>query len=47
MIKERLKRYLPYFKSLSPDMKVKGVINFITEDEAKDTISNIEKRIID
>jgi Na+-transporting NADH:ubiquinone oxidoreductase subunit C len=47
MIKERLERYLPYFKSLSPEMKVQEALEVVTEDELKDTVSNINERIID
>lgn len=47
MIKERFKRYLPYFKKISPEMQVSDIINIINKDEAKDTVSNIQERIID
>ena len=45
MIEERLSKYLPYFKSISTTM-VKA-LEIVTQDESNDTISNINKRIID
>ena len=47
MIEERLSKYLPYFKSISPTMQVQEALDIVTEDELNDTISNINKRIID
>ena len=47
MIEERLSKYLPYFKSISPAMQVQEALEIVTEDELSDTISNINKRIID
>lgn len=47
MIDERLSKYLPYFKSISPAMQVQEVLEVVTEDELKDTVSNINERIID
>ena len=47
MIEERLSKYLPYFKSISPSMQVQEFLEIVTVDESKDTISNINKRIID
>ena len=47
MINERLSKYLPYFKSISPEMQVEEVLSLINKDELSDTISNINKRIID
>ena len=47
MINERLSKYLPYFKSISPEMQVQEVLSLINKDELTDTISNINKRIID
>ena len=46
MIEERLKRYMPYFESLSPEMQVKHIINLVESDENSDTTSNISERII-
>ena len=46
MIEERLKRYMPYFESLSPEMQVKHIINLVESDENLDTTSNISERII-
>ena len=40
MIKERLERYLPYFKILSPEMQVEEVLNIVDEDEKSDTTSS-------
>ncbi len=40
MIKERLERYLPYFKSLSAEMQVDEVLSFVDEDEKSDTTSS-------
>jgi len=47
MIEERLSKYLPYFQSISPAMKVQEALEVVTEDELKDTVSNINERIID
>lgn len=47
MIEERLSKYLPYFKSISPSMQVQEALEIVTEDEINDSISNINKRIID
>lgn len=47
MIEERLSKYLPYFKIISPAMKVQEALDQITADELKDTVSNINERIID
>jgi len=47
MIDERLTKYLPYFKSISPEMKVKEILETVISDEKRDTISNINERIID
>ena len=46
MIEERLKRYMSYFESLSPEMQVKHIINLVESDENLDTTSNISERII-
>ena len=47
MIDERLSKYLPYFKSISPAMQVQEALEVVIEDELKDTVSNINERIID
>ena len=47
MIEERLSKYLPYFKSISTSMQVQKALEIVTQDESNDTISNINKRIID
>ena len=47
MIEERLEKYLPYFKSFSPDIQVDTVLNFVEEDELSDTTSNVSKRKVD
>ena len=47
MIEERLSKYLPYFKSISPSMQVEEALKIVTQDEINDSISNINKRIID
>ena len=39
MIKERLRRYLPYFKKISVAIEVEKVINFVDQDI--DTNSNV------
>ena len=43
MIEERLSRYLLYFESISPEMKVESVVNIIDTDEQSDTTSNINE----
>ena len=47
MIDERLSKYLPYFKGISPAMQVQEALEVVIEDELKDTVSNINERIID
>ena len=47
MIEEILSKYLPYFKSISTSMQVQKALEIVTQDESNDTISNINKRIID
>ena len=47
MIDERLSKYLPYFKSISTENQVLDALAFINNDELRDTISNINRRITD
>ena len=54
MIEERLERYMPYFKEelkknreRKKQEEVKAMIEIVTTDEMRDTISNISDRIID
>ena len=53
MIKERLKRYLPYFRLMEDNgenkrkKEVRLVMEVINTDEKRDSISNIGKRVID
>jgi len=47
MIDERLSKYLPYFKSISTENQVLDALAFINNDELKDTISNVNRRITD
>ena len=47
IVNELISKYLPYFKSISTSMQVQKALEIVTLDESNDTISNINKRIID